>query len=472
MLLPLLLACHDPSGPHIVPDVVDPSSRRLRADATRIVDGSGEEVVLRGVNLGGWMFHETWITAVDYPTWGRVRAIGREQGLGDDVDAVLRELGPTEDLAAIEAALAVRVGPEVAAAVRGEAELYPSVYDDSDLPLRQLLETRFGTDGRDALIDAFAGAWVGEADVAWLADQGFNLVRVPMGYRTLTTGSDLAPPTSLDWNEAALARLDALLDACAAHGVYAVLDLQESPGGHNDYSGPGTLYDDPAMQALTVELWRELSRRYADRDEVAAYSLLAEPMSAPSMDASVAMYDQLHDAIRAQGDDHLLVVHDGFMGMWALPPAAEMEWSGVVYSTHLFEWGAESQEDYTTLIQLYDTMFANAQETQQVPYFIGSFSTMEDEEWAYASLADLLTWYEERGFSWAWWTYKRIDDPDAVELWGETTAWGLRREAWDGFERPDVWRDDEATLRAKLEAYDGEMAINARLVETLGAAAR
>jgi hypothetical protein len=205
---------------------------------------------------------------------------------------------------------------------------------------------------------------------------------------------------------------------------------------------------------------------------IAAYSLLAEPMSAPSPEASTAMYDQLHDVIRAQGDDHLLVIHDGFAGMWTLPTPADVGWSNVVYSTHLFEWGSDSVEDYETLIALYDNGFGRAQEAQQVPYFIGSFSTMSDTEWAYASADLLVDWYEERGWSWSWWTWKRIDDPLALRIWDETTGWGVQRGPWEGFERPDVHLDDEAVLRAKFEAYDGAMEPNEPLLSAIAPAHR
>ena len=47
------------------------------------------------------------------------------------------------------------------------------------------------------------------------------------------------------------------------------------------------------MQDLAVQLWLEIARRFGDRNEVAAYSLLAEPFGAPSAEARDAMYDRL-----------------------------------------------------------------------------------------------------------------------------------------------------------------------------------
>lgn len=452
----LLLACSQ-SPKTSVPEM------RLHAEGTAIVNAADETITLQGVNLGGWLFHETWITAVDYPSYGRFYEVADRAGYGAEALLVLQEASDPDDLGALEAALALRIPAESAAAIRAETEAYPSISDDSDLPLRQLLETRFGTDGRDALMDRFQKAWITEADVAYLSGIGLNVLRVPIGYRSLVHNSDLESPTDLQWNEEAFARIDDLLSWCVAHQMYAILDIQEAPGGQNDYSGPSTLYSDPLMQDLTVQLWEELSRRYRDHDEVAAYSLLAEPMGAPSVEASVAMYDRLVDAIRAQQDDHLLVIHDGFFGMETLPVASEMGWENVIYSTHFFEWGTSSQEEYAILRLLYENTLEPAQAQQNVPYFIGSFSMMVDEDWAYASVSDYVHWYRDHCWSWSLWTYKRIDDPIDTAIWGTQTAWGLRRGPWENFERPDVWRDSEAELLRKFELYNGEMPENTTL---------
>ena len=436
----------------------------LQADGTRIVDGDGNEVVMRGVALGGWNFHENWITAVDYPAYARLHVIGVEAGYGADVDAVIIEAGPDEDgdadwTAAVRAGLEARLGTDATDGLMATLAEYPSIVDDSDLALRRVLESRFGVAGRDELLDTFQGGWITDADLAWIAEQGFNTVRVPMGYRGLTSMSDKGDPTEpvwpteLVWNELAFARIDHLLDVCAEVGLWAVLDIQEAPGGQNEYAAPSTLYTDPAMQALTVELWTELSRRYKDHTSVAAYSLLAEPMSAPNDDARDVMYDQLVTAIRANDDDHLLVIHDGFRGVYTLPDPEAYGWTNVVYSTHLFEWDASSTADYEAAIEYYGTMFEASQATQQVPYYVGSFATFRDEPWAYESAGMMKDAFETNSWSWTLWTYKRIDDPVAVALWGTETGWGLRGRLVGDLDRPDLYRDDQATLARKFAAY-------------------
>lgn len=51
-MLLFLLACTP-----VEAETSEAPSRRLRAEGTRIVDGSGNEVPLRGVAVGGWNFH-------------------------------------------------------------------------------------------------------------------------------------------------------------------------------------------------------------------------------------------------------------------------------------------------------------------------------------------------------------------------------------------------------------------------------
>ena len=71
-----------------------PPMSRLRAEGTAIVDEDGNPVRLRGLNLGSWAFHETWITLFDYSVQSRVYLLGVERGMEEDVTAALQAVGP------------------------------------------------------------------------------------------------------------------------------------------------------------------------------------------------------------------------------------------------------------------------------------------------------------------------------------------------------------------------------------------
>ncbi len=443
---------------------------RLRAVGTRIVDEDGAEVRLRGVNLGAWMFHETWISQVGFTTSGRALQLAQKKGLveqvklaaaatsyryGEDpaVVTVCPGDGP-EWLAAFALELEKVLGAEQAQSFLAELGEMPVQCDDSDRKLRLTLATRFGPDKRDELLDAFRRAWVTEADIAWLAQQGFNVVRVPIGYRSLMTGEDSDAPDSLVWNETALTRLDELFAWCEKHGVWAVLDIQEAPGGQNTYGAEAGLYNNPKMQDLTIEMWEVLSDRYKNINAVAAYSLLAEPYGATDEATRDAMYDRLVKAVRARGDDHLCIIHDGFMGMEGLPDPATFGWTNVVYSTHLFEWNASSLQGYEFAIKIYEASFSAAQKKQNVPYYIGSFSTIQNSDWAYEASKALVTLFEGKGWSWSLWTYKRVENRAAQELFGFGTSWGLRSVLDGEFAPPDPDLDSFEGLLEALKRYD------------------
>lgn len=438
---------------------VPPQLSRLRAQGKLIVNQAGETVVLKGVNLGGWLFHETWITQVDYPMTSRLSVLAYQQGIGQEVDALLATGSPSwgslEALMALEPDLATVLGAEKAATfVESAKKYFPGVYSDADLPLRRKLVDRFGAEGRDELFDVFEDAWIREKDIQWIAQQGFNVVRVPITYRNLVLDSDKEKPESLEWNEATFERLHTLLGWCETHGLYAVIDIQESPGGHNGYAGASLLYQDVEMQEYTVLLWEEIASRLGKYDGVAAYSLLAEPMGAPDAAARDAMYDKLVTAIRALGDDHLIIIHDGFLGMDTLPEPSEYGWTNVLYSTHLFEFSADSFQYWKTIIDFYhDPVFRDAQKRHNVPYYMGSFSARTDAEWAYEVVGMLLEWFHTNGWSWSIWTYKRIDDPIERRIWNRGSSYGLLGRLEGEFQRPDVFSDDFETLKAKFAAY-------------------
>jgi len=458
---------------------------RLKASGKKIVDENGNEVRLRGFNIGGYLFLETWVNQIDYTTSARAYEFAHMSQYKEEIISALIDSIPEAKggdplpnvcigngdgwLEKFRTELLKRIPESDAEEFVDELKKYPTICDDSDYKLRQLLYQRFGLAGRDELLLSFIKSWVTESDIKWIAEQGFNLIRIPIGYRTLTKDVDSPLPEKLTYNEEVFSVIDELLTWCEKYGVYAVIDLQESPGGHNDYSGlPAYLYENEKMQELTVELWKYISRRYKERDIVAMYSLLAEPMDAPNIEARDSVYDKIVKGIREEGDDHLLVIHDGFKGMGTLPEPTRYGWTNVVYSTHIFEFGATSLESYKTLISLYDGIYLDAQKKQSVPYFIGSFSVIKDTDWAYEALSELVKWYEKRRYHWSVWTYKRIDCPVAKLLYNHSSMWGVRNRLKSEFERADIYLDSKEEIKRKFESYrDIILEPNQRMLDIL-----
>ena len=342
------------------PDVVESGMSRLRAEGMNIVDEDGNVVVLKGVNLGGYLYHETWLTLVDYSAQARAWKVAVEMELEDIVLPVLVAIGPqiVAGMVGVSDGSGGSIGAdawlellrtelgEVADTATVEAyftelEKYlPAIYDDSDLPIYTKLEERFGIEARDSLLDTYQGAWIQERDIEWLAGQGFNLVRVPIGYRTLTKGSHLAQPTELVWNEDAFARIHALLDWCES-GSLCGSGHPGMPWRTERLLGPGAALFNQMYQDMTVDLWKRCPPGSTTGTSWRHTNLLAEPMGAPSRKARDDMYDKLVKAIRALGDDHLLVIHDGFKEWTEWPTLPNTDECNVVFSTHLRMVGQE-----------------------------------------------------------------------------------------------------------------------------------
>ena len=437
---------------------------RLRAMGDEIIDANDTPVALRGVNLGSWLFVETWMDTLDYTPPGRlvVEAERQSPALAAAVRAAATAAGPPASetreayYARVEGLLPTGTDATAFARARAEALACPDVADDSDVPLRAALTARFGPDGRNRILDAYADAWITDRDLDEIAALGLNLVRVPTTWRAWVVDDSTYDTITL--RDATVARVDRLLDACEARGIRAVIDLQESPGGHNDYSGPARLYDDPVAQTATITLWRAIAAHLRTRDSVAAYSLLAEPFGAPDVATMIAMYDRLHDALRADGDEHLLVIHDGFKGVDRLPAPSELGWTDVVYSSHYFEFGATNATQVDFAARVAESQVATLRARAEVPFFVGSFSSIRDADWGYQAFDQLTQRYAGNGWSWSIWAWKRIDDPIERDLFGTRTAWGVYRDfaASTPPARIDVCHDTEAEILAEIESLRTE----------------
>lgn len=325
----------------------------LRAEGKRIVDESGEPVILRGMGLGGWMLQEGYMLDLE--------GVGTQRS--------------------IHARVAGLIGPEQA----------------------------------DAFYQAWRDNHTTKADIDAMARWGFNSVRLPMHYALYTLPLAQEPVAGRQtWVEEGFRRTDELLAWAKANDLYLILDLHAAPGGQgNDINiadrDPATpsLWDDPRLQEKMIALWKQLARRYKDEPHIAAYDIINEPNwgfadkddrngckesgNAPLRDLLV----RTTRAIREVDKRHIIVIEGNCWGNNYRGVLDEGPWDdNLVISFHKY-WNATTRDSIADLLALRDK--------HDMPLWLGE--TGENSNDWFARTVALV---ESEGIGWAWWPLKKI----------------------------------------------------------------
>jgi hypothetical protein len=287
---------------------------------------------------------------------------------------------------------------------------------------RDALRAALGEEGYRRYFDRFLDAFFGDADAAFLSSLGLNAVRVPFNYRHF---EDDDRPFEL--KEEGFRLLDRVIDRCARHGIFTILDLHALPGFQNQHWHS----DNPThwsffwahrhFQDRVVHLWEALAARYRDNPWVAGYNPINEPGDATGKVLG-AFYDRLHGAIRAVDPGTVLFLdgnrYSTDFGIFAEP------YANTVYTAHDYalsgfidggEYPGLSRGQYIDRTEV-EKQFLNRTDYMRqtgTPIWIGEFGPVYTgnparDESRYRLLADQLEIYREHGASWSLWTYKDI----------------------------------------------------------------
>ncbi|MBR3868062.1 MAG: cellulase family glycosylhydrolase [Clostridia bacterium] len=327
----------------------------LHTEGYKIVNAKGEDVFLKGLNLGGWLIMEDWFTPVANDATG-------------------------------------------------------------DVYTYEVLEERFGTEKTYELLNIYQDNWIVETDFKNIADMGFNCVRIPFWYRNFQ--SDTEGTWILDdKGEIDLSRLEWAVEMCRKYGLYAILDLHAANGvqGYADHAGHKNSYHffdqnekGEWYRAQAVELWRVIAERFAGDPAIAMFDLLNEPMCDVPMAKRIhsyiwEYYDMAYDAIRKEDPDRMITM----IGTWSvdkLPDPDEYGWENVVYQYHQYD---KKESDYTTRIANGWACFYN------VPQYAGEFHPVGDK----VTLDFAIDAYDSNDIVWTLWTYKGYNSWAAWADW-------------------------------------------------------
>jgi hypothetical protein len=220
----------------------------LHRQDNQVVDGSGNVVRLRGVNLGNWLVWESQLMG-----------------------------SPT-------------------IAFTGEAQIMKG------------LTTLVGATAADQFRTDVRSSYITQADIQSIANLGFNSVRVPIPYTLLE--DDAAPYQYKDSGWQALDNLVSWAGQAGIYVIFdlhATPGGQNTFFHSGAVGGVAGLWQNADFQARTVALWKAIAARYSDSTAVGGYDLLNEPM-VPKAATLLAFYQQIVGAIRSVDANHLLIL--------------------------------------------------------------------------------------------------------------------------------------------------------------------
>ena len=166
--------------------------------------------------------------------------------------------------------------------------------------------------------------WITEADFAWIADHGFNAVRIPVGHWIFGSasgypyheryGSDPHP-----YVDGGIERLDRAFDWAEKHGLMILVDLHCAPGCQNGFDNGGLegvcdWYKKPEYVDFTVLTLERLAERYGKRKALWGIETLNEPnWEVPDWVLGDFNW-RAYQAIRKHcpPENGAVVIHDGF----------------------------------------------------------------------------------------------------------------------------------------------------------------
>ncbi|HJR78860.1 MAG TPA: cellulase family glycosylhydrolase [Anaerolineales bacterium] len=270
-----------------------------------------------------------------------------------------------------------------------------------------------------------------EKALDFLAEFGFNFVRIPIDYRFWTRDFDYFHP-----DESSFKYIDAYMEACRSRGIHMSLNLHRAPGyctNRNDLEAHNLWIHEIAQKAF-VNIWETFACRYRDvPGGVLSFDLINEPPSPGEFGMTRQNYASLIrrtvPAIRAIDPDREIIIDGLGGGYLAMPELANL---GVIHSGrgyhpmpishHKADWWADHirapeprypglnwqgrRWDRATLRDSYRSW--REVEKRGTRIHIGEFGCFKHtpNDIAICWLSDLFSIFREFGWGYAMWNFK------------------------------------------------------------------
>ena len=223
----------------------------VKAAGKKMVNGLGQEILLRGVGLGSWLLPEGYMW--HFP----------EQG-------------------------------------------------DRPRRMEKVITDLIGDNKAAEFWDLYYSRYTSEADIQRIAAEGFNSIRVPINARFLIEDGEplRVKPERLQFIDQIIDwcrknSVYVVLDLHGAPGGQTGTNIDDSENDKPE------LFTDESNRRLTIALWRSLAERYKEEWIVAGYDLLNEPLPswfAEYNDHVMPLYKDMIEAIREVDQRHMIIL--------------------------------------------------------------------------------------------------------------------------------------------------------------------
>ncbi|KAI0052171.1 glycoside hydrolase family 5 protein [Auriscalpium vulgare] len=340
----------------------------LRVSGTKILDEQGEELVLRGAGLGGWMMMENFISG----------------------------------------------------------------FPGCEFQIREALSEVLGEEKSEFFFDKFLEYFFTDADAAFFHSLSLNCIRIAINYRHFESPLDprVLRPNAFAHLDRAIAVCAAhgvytIIDLHTAPGG-------QNGGWHSDHGAHlAGFFRHKHFVDSAVWLWECLAERYKDNAWVAGYNLLNEPADpSPTFSGLINFYDRAIAAVRAIDTRHIIFLDGNTYAtdFSHFPEEVRTRWGeNVAYSIHdysvfgfpkggVYEGSAEQKEKmrrgYARKREWMDARGLCVWNGEWGPVYARreyeGEQTDSINERRYAVLKDQLELYDKDNLSWSIWLYKDI----------------------------------------------------------------
>ncbi len=293
-------------------------------------------------------------------------------------------------------------------------------YPANEEAVREGLLKVLGEKKYDLYFDTFFRSYFTEPDAQYIHSLGLNLVRIPINYHLFE--DDMNPGVI---RESAFQYLDNVIDLCAKHRIYTIIDLHALPGSQNQHwhsdnpTHVAAFWIHKEFQDRVVHLWEVIARRYRDNPWVAGYDLINEPAD-PSGRKVFPYFKRLYDAVRKADPKHILFL-EGDHYATDFSTFTEV-WDNVVYTNHDYAvpgfifggaYPGQTNGKYYDKNVLEQDFLKKSEfmYSRHVPLWVGEFGPVytgnpRNDEMRYQILKDQLAYYNKYKVSWCIWLYK------------------------------------------------------------------